>query len=317
MSDEARPAGNGYRYVAMAVKFLDHPALTGKYDRRSALLWLIANAAWKDHPTWTRAGEIVLKRGEIIVARDHLAKVWGWTASEVRSFLANLTTHGVIEYRQRNSQYANVATVCNYDKYQKPTGGGNQRDRQPNASETANEVATEIATEIATQYQSTNLPKNNPPTPKGARKRNDAVKAADTFGSFWQHYPRREAKASAQKAFAKLSDTDQTLAVERAERFAKRPDVLAKLKAGDERYIPHAATWLNGRRFDDEPEHQAGPQAQADMSTIHRKAVSLFHKTGKWDFQFGPEPNERGCKLPPEILAEFGYGPNRNGEAVH
>ena len=36
------------RWVRTTVEMLDHEILQGPYDRRSAWLWLIAHAAWKD-----------------------------------------------------------------------------------------------------------------------------------------------------------------------------------------------------------------------------------------------------------------------------
>ena len=69
------------------------------------------------------------------------------------------------------------------------------------------------------------------------------------FERFWAAYPRKTAKQDAIRAFRKL-DADETL-------LAVILDALEKQKAApqwsDPRYIPHPATWLNGRRWEDEP----------------------------------------------------------------
>lgn len=85
----------------------------------------------------------------------------------------------------------------------------------------------------------------NPQTP-GKRGRGDA----EGFEAFWEAYPRKTAKADALKAWSKLSPDEPLRAV-----------ILAAVQAqslSDEwtrdggRFVPHGATWLNGRRWEDE-----------------------------------------------------------------
>lgn len=71
----------------------------------------------------------------------------------------------------------------------------------------------------------------------------------DGFEAFWDLYPRHVAKQAAVKAWKKLSPVKdlrvkilEALAVHVREDYAKR----------EEDKIPHAATWLNGRRWEDE-----------------------------------------------------------------
>lgn len=70
------------------------------------------------------------------------------------------------------------------------------------------------------------------------------------FDSFWSSYPRKEAKAEAQKAFKKINATaallEQILAAIEDQKKSE-----SWVKDGG-KYIPHAATWLNGRRWEDE-----------------------------------------------------------------
>lgn len=70
------------------------------------------------------------------------------------------------------------------------------------------------------------------------------------FDEFWAAYPRHVAKQDAVKAFAKLRADDALL--------RRILDSLAAAKASpdwrkdDGRFVPHAATWLNGKRWEDE-----------------------------------------------------------------
>lgn len=69
------------------------------------------------------------------------------------------------------------------------------------------------------------------------------------FDEFWQLWPRREGKANAikawQKAIKKISESEL---VEKARAYVTSPTVPEK------QFVPHAATWLNGERWNDEPD---------------------------------------------------------------
>jgi len=63
------------------------------------------------------------------------------------------------------------------------------------------------------------------------------------FDSFWSAYPRKTSKQTASKAFDKLSDENQQKAI----------DNIARLYANTEvQFVPHAATYLNQARWEDE-----------------------------------------------------------------
>ncbi len=66
------------------------------------------------------------------------------------------------------------------------------------------------------------------------------------FGEFWAIWPKKVARFDAQKAWNKLTAAEKRAAVEALPNHISQWD--------DPRYIPHPATWLNGRRFEDELE---------------------------------------------------------------
>ena|GEM_PF-1697631 len=70
------------------------------------------------------------------------------------------------------------------------------------------------------------------------------------FDVFWKLYPRKECKAAAKKAWLKLKP-DQALFNVIANALEYRSQTQEWLAEGG-RYIPHPATWLNGRRWEDE-----------------------------------------------------------------
>ncbi len=107
------------RWIAVSVEVFDHEILHGDpYSRRDAWLWLIANAAWKDHETRTRGGVIRLRRGEVLAGLEHLAETWDWSVKRVRTFLRDLVAARMIEKGQARTQYAAVYLLTKYDTYQ-------------------------------------------------------------------------------------------------------------------------------------------------------------------------------------------------------
>lgn len=71
----------------------------------------------------------------------------------------------------------------------------------------------------------------------------EACEEGPEFETWWRQYPRRVAKQPARRAWRSLSSADRVLAF-RALEWWPFDD--------DPKFIPHAATWLRQRRFDDE-----------------------------------------------------------------
>jgi uncharacterized protein YdaU (DUF1376 family) len=75
---------------------------------------------------------------------------------------------------------------------------------------------------------------------------NQNKESIDRFDVFWKQYPRKVAKANALKAWSKLKVDDIVL--------KKMLVAISEqgLPTRDQQYIPHPASWLNGRRWEDE-----------------------------------------------------------------
>ena len=86
------------------------------------------------------------------------------------------------------------------------------------------------------------------------------------FEEFWKAYPRKEGKQKARQAFEKVTVPLETLlqALEQQKQSAQWT------KDGGQ-FIPHPATWLNGKRWEDQlPQagYQTGGQRQLDADEI-------------------------------------------------
>lgn len=93
-------------------------------------------------------------------------------------------------------------------------------------------------------------------------KKKTPLPLSGEFLSFWTAYPKHIARQAALKAWKKLSpNPDQFAQVMKALELAKASQDW--LKNGGQ-YIPHAATWLNGRRFEDE-------LTQGNVASLYRR----------------------------------------------
>lgn len=88
----------------------------------------------------------------------------------------------------------------------------------------------------------------------------------NSFDLFWEAYPNKKAKGTAEKAWLKLK-VDQTLldiiltAIEQHKQSKE-------WTADGGRYIPHPASWLNARRWEDEIGKQAEPTKSVDLESF-------------------------------------------------
>ena len=85
----------------------------------------------------------------------------------------------------------------------------------------------------------------------------------DHFEDFWAAYPRKVAKGNARKAFAAAM---KKATIE--EISAGLNKQLAALSKKERQYIPHASTWLNGERWNDEPTDNDEPKRHATIDAI-------------------------------------------------
>ncbi len=77
-----------------------------------------------------------------------------------------------------------------------------------------------------------------------------------TFDDFWLMYPKRVARRDAEKAWARIGPDERVAALVALVKWRR-----VWLARGEIQYVPHAATWLNGARWEDElPQDIAAPQ---------------------------------------------------------
>lgn len=116
----------------------------------------------------------------------------------------------------------------------------------------------------------------------------DKKKNAERFARFWTAYPRKEAKQTAIKAFERIKPDDATLDAMLSN--IARSKESAQWQEDGGRFIPHPATWLNQRRWEDEP-----PKPQE---------ATAYKKPRKDDYEQRPN-EENDMNAVPEWLKDY------------
>ena len=90
-------------------------------------------------------------------------------------------------------------------------------------------------------------------------------KLSQGFSAFWSRWPRKVAKREAEKAW------NQEVRPEDEEAIQKALDWQVPIfERRDPERIPHAATWIRGRRWDDEPPTPPKPTMTRNPATVTR-----------------------------------------------
>jgi hypothetical protein len=114
---------------------------------------------------------------------------------------------------------------------------------------------------------------SNSPTNTVARV---SVQEPDDFDAWWSQYPRKTAKANAERAWRKLRPADRTGALDAL------PDHVRawRLRGTATEYVPHPATWLNGRRWEDDLTSTSGRKVNPVMAALEdRFAAARLRET--------------------------------------
>lgn len=95
------------------------------------------------------------------------------------------------------------------------------------------------------------------------RKKQQEFDMNTLFDAFWSAYPRKDGKAQAKKAFLKVKPSVEILQQISASLAAYKQTKQWQ----DRQYVPHASTWLNQKRYEDNVEDIA-PQINTDNDIV-------------------------------------------------
>ena len=103
------------------------------------------------------------------------------------------------------------------------------------------------------------------------------------FDEFWSLYPRKIAKATARKAWAKLSAEQQLMAAKAIGTHCN----YWRTKETELEFIPHPATWLNQERWEDELVIEPKKQKESKEWMFSNEGIEADRgadHTGKFNF---------------------------------
>lgn len=171
-----------------------------------------------------------LQRGQLVISQREFADKCGISRQELRTILDRLiATHKIT---QTSTHKFSLITVVEYDcATQTPTR--NAPGKQPTINP---------PTLLKTNKQITNTQTSRAPR--------EGAGAGESFEKFWSAYPKKTAKQQALKVWEKLRPDEELTA--RILTSLERQKKSVQWTKDNGQFIPYPATWLNGRRWEDE-----------------------------------------------------------------
>ena len=184
-----------------------------------------------------------------------LAVICGVGKDAVRTSLRELEANGYLTRVQRHNEAGHFSRN-EYIVTDEPTGGGEipLSDRPSTAEPLTDEPLTDNPTQQ--NKDCTNTP-YSPPKGDVSKSSGQGVDW-DLFERFWTAYPRKQNKERARRAWKKLHPDLELCRIMSAALERDKRSEQWRRDNGD--FIPHPASWLNGRRWEDEPA-EAAPEA--------------------------------------------------------
>lgn len=118
-------------WIKIYRKIKDSRSYSRGLEYLGAMVWLILNARHEDG--WKDGREV--KRGQLLVSRQQLAKIWKVSEQTTRTILDNLETDRF--FTRESTKRGSIITICNYDIYQVNENTTNQEpaNNQPRANQ--------------------------------------------------------------------------------------------------------------------------------------------------------------------------------------
>jgi hypothetical protein len=166
------------------------------------------------------------------------------TIKDVERALKEMTTLGLIDpYKVKGEEYIHIV---NWEDHQtlRLDRATWEYPEYPKAELSGNQVATTRKPTVA------NLAAEGKVSKGKVREGKVMGTVITGFDEFWSLYPRKTAKKTAQRSWAKISP-DEELRKRIMEALGNHCK-LEQWTKDEGRFIPHPATWLNNERWDDE-----------------------------------------------------------------
>lgn len=244
---------------------MNHPLFAGEaFTRFQAWEWMIREACWKDSSTRVKGKSITLKRGQFTHSIRFMADAWGWTKDRVARFVNALETETMVMTEAETGQL--VITICKYDEYQ----------AGPNEDATACETATATAARQQRDREERRERSKERKEKKDRSPNGDLVLGDPPdggFEDFYSRFPKKKNRPDAERAYRaalKKGNTHEAI-IRGLERHVAGWNTWPP---SDRQFIPGPGPWLNGERWNDEPDYRHGtPRDAPDGLTDYERAI--------------------------------------------
>ena len=251
-------------YVRLYRRLLQNPIWT---QLSAAVLkvamYFLLKANYRPGQWYDGAQTVAIPPGCFVTSYASAAAACGLSMQQIRDAFAHLERTQFATYR-RTPRWT-LVTVVNWASYQaiaddENTAENTNRNRQGTPDKESKKKRTKTCASPGGNAQGCDPPSEGPPkaTEAGARfpgeagprgtSQDLAAKQEAWFSQWWAAYWRHRARKAAREAFRKHTRTEARFQEIMAATDAQTQEMLAK----EERYRPHGASWLNGRRWEDE-----------------------------------------------------------------
>ncbi|WP_373067581.1 hypothetical protein [Gemmatimonas sp.] len=231
-------------YVGVDRRWLNNPDLSDSALR--LMLWLDSHS-----DEYLQALNILRTSEEI-----------GWSRNRVKRTMEELEGLGLISTEQLSRQYG--GTVTRITLHLDPWSDGPSRTSAMVHGEARAVVHGEARTTSNPNTEESNL--ETPQPPKG-----DEVEIVDerraAFDSFWRVYPRKAGKPVALRSFIKAMKEDSPIAIGNGTIAWVTHWVDSDT---EQQFIPHPSTFLNQKRYNDDPPAPARKKQSSIMDSISK-----------------------------------------------
>ncbi len=221
-------------YIRLHRQIQDHPIWTrGPASFGQAWVDLLMLAAWEPHSVHIKGETMLVERGDVVTSIRFLMKRWTWGSKKTQLFVRCLERDQMVSQKRHGSGRGSpsVFSIVNYDTYQADDDSGSTVQGTDRST-----VRARLGHETKKVKKVKNKDTNSP---------------LDGFEQFWKAYPKRKAKDAAEKAWRTVGAGNGLLPAILAAVETQKSSV--DWKREDGRFIPYPATWLNQRRWQDEP----------------------------------------------------------------
>jgi uncharacterized protein YdaU (DUF1376 family) len=210
---------------------------------------------------WTAGGYLPADPQKLARMAGLTPAKWGKIAPEVMSF-----------FDMENGQISQARLLREY-----------QRAAEISAKRSASGIAGSIAKSLKSKSvgQANGKPSLNS-TSNSIRKNESSkeLSCPNGFDAFWNSYPRKASKLASSKAYAKAI---ARIGGDDPDAFLLAALSVAKHGWTDERYTPHASSWLNGERYHDIPPLNIVSDTHDQSPSRTRREANLSASLGAFE----------------------------------